>query len=142
MRTALLALLFVAASGGALAADSATLTVKLENVSPKGGNVIVAVFDAQTFAIRHSAPLAKQSVPAKAGETIVTFHDLPPGTYGLKAMQDEVGDGHMHFVLGMPTEPFGFSNDPALGMSAPDFDEAKIVVKSGENHTTITLHTL
>jgi uncharacterized protein (DUF2141 family) len=134
------ALLFVAPATGALAADTASLTVKIENVESKGGSVIVAAFDAQTFAVRGSKPLAKVTVPAKTGETIATFQNLPPGTYGLKAMQDENGDGHMHFMLGMPTEPYGFSNDPDSGMSMPSFDEVKIVVKPGANSATVTLH--
>jgi uncharacterized protein (DUF2141 family) len=136
------AVLFVASVQGAAAADTATLTVKVESVTAKGGSVIVAAYDAQTFSVRGTKPLAKVTVPAKTGETVATFQNLAPGTYGLKAMQDVNGDGHMHFVLGMPTEPYGFSNDPDSGMSMPSFDEVKIVVKPGVNSATVTLHSM
>ncbi len=130
------------AAGAASAADTATLTVKVDGVGSAGGSVIVAVYDFKTFPVRGSKPLAKMTAPAKPGETVVTFLDLPPGTYGLKAMQDENGDGHMHFMLGLPTEPYGFSNDPDPGLSVPAFDVAKIVVKPGANSATITLHAI
>jgi len=134
--------LLLVAAGAASAAGTATLTVKVENVTSAGGSIIVAAYDSKTFPVRGTKPLSKVTVPAKTGETIVTFPNLAPGTYGLKAMQDENGDGHMHFVLGMPTEPYGFSNDPDSGMSMPDFDEVKIVVKPGANAATITLHSM
>jgi uncharacterized protein (DUF2141 family) len=137
----LAAALFAAAFPcAAFAADTATLTVKLEDVTGKGGNVLVAIYDAQSFSTKGAKALAKMSAPAKAGEVTVTFEGLAPGAYGLKAMQDENANGKMDFFLGMPTEPYGFSNNPVTGMSAPQFDDAKIVLKPGANSTIITLH--
>ena len=36
-------------------------------------------------------------------------------------------------LIGLPKEPYGFSNDVMGAFGPPDFDEAKIVLKSGKN---------
>lgn len=125
-----------------LAARAATgeLTVKLEHVTDKGGLVRVALYDRAAYALRGEHPLAAKVEPARSGETIVTFTGLTPGEYALKAMQDIHRDGRMHFFLGVPAEPYGFSNDPAIVLTQPSFDMAKISVGEGENVTILTLH--
>jgi uncharacterized protein (DUF2141 family) len=135
----LLAVAFLAAAPAAHAA-TAILTVRLQHVSGKGGMVRVGLYDRATYALADDRPIMSRDVPAKPGETVVTFNGLTPGDYALKAMQDFYGDSQMHFFMGVPTEPYGFSNDPVIVMSQPSFDATKIAVREGENVTTLTLH--
>lgn len=141
MKTIAFALLLSALPVAALAADTASLTVKIENVTAKGGNLRVGVYDKTNFVVRGSKPVAGKEIPAKAGEMIVTFDGLAPGDYGVKVLQDENANGKMDTVMGMmPSEPYGISNDAQPSMAGLPWDTARLSLKAGANATTIHLH--
>jgi uncharacterized protein (DUF2141 family) len=142
MRIWFAALLLVAASGLAHAAGTATLTVKVTNVSDKGGDLRVGVYDRATFIVRGSTPPAHQIVPAKAGTMSVVFQSLKPGEYGVKLFQDINRNGKMDMTMMgmMPDEPYGLSNDAEPNMSGPPWEDAKFTLKPGTTTITITLH--
>ncbi|SRR5579862_213539 len=128
-------------SQAALAADTATLTVKVLNVSDKGGDLRIGVYDQATFVMRGSKPVTGEVVPAKAGTMSFTF-TVKPGEYGVKVLQDLNRNGKLDMsMMGMmPAEPFGLSNDAKPTMSGPPWDDAKIALKPGATTITITLH--
>ncbi|HEX4861815.1 MAG TPA: DUF2141 domain-containing protein [Rhizomicrobium sp.] len=128
-------------SQAASAADTATLTVKVLNISDKGGDLRIGVYDQATFAVRGSKPVTGEVVPAKAGTMSFTFN-LKPGEYGVKVLQDLNRNGKLDMsMMGMmPAEPFGLSNDARPTMSGPPWDDAKIALKPGAATITITLH--
>jgi uncharacterized protein (DUF2141 family) len=129
----------LAVSHDAFAQSRATLTVKVENVSSRGGNMRVALYDRTSWPNDDAAPVTDGVVPAKAGETIVSLRGIPPGTYGLKAFQDYNRNEQFDTTwLGLPAEKFGFSNDPRVMFSEPDFDATKFTLSPGAN--TITIH--
>ncbi|MEO1392534.1 MAG: DUF2141 domain-containing protein [Cyanobacteria bacterium J06634_5] len=71
---------------------------------------------------------------------IVTFADIEPGTYAVSVMHDENTDGTLNTgIFGIPTEGFGFSQNPEIGTSAPEFSEAAIVVVGRETTTQVKL---
>ncbi|MCY4303728.1 MAG: DUF2141 domain-containing protein [Aestuariivita sp.] len=101
---------------------SGTLTLVVSDTSEKG-DVRAAVFSSQTdfengdssFALSRSATLS---------ETKLEIEDLPPGNYGVAVFQDLNGNEQLDrnlFVV--PTEPYGFSQNPVISFSAPHFDE-------------------
>jgi uncharacterized protein (DUF2141 family) len=137
----LAALAIASLPAAALAADMATLTLKVMNVSDKGGDLRVGVYDQPTFVVRGSKPVTGQVVPAKAGTMSFTF-TLKPGEYGVKVLQDLNRNGKLDMgMMGMvPAEPYGLSNDAKPTMSGPPWDDAKIALKPGATTITITLH--
>ena len=137
MTAAVLTALSVAAS----AAELATLAVKVEGVSTKGGTLRVGLYDQAVFPVRGSKPVNGRVVPATPGEMIVTLEGIVPGEYGVKALDDENANGVMDFTMGfMPGEPYGFSNDAKPNMGPPAWNDVKIVIKPGGNAITIHLH--
>ncbi len=120
----------------------AILTVKVENVSPKGGNLRLALYDRATYEA-NAAPLEDKTAPATPGTDLVTFAPHPPGIYAIKMYQDENRDEKFQrSLLGLPLEPYGFSNDaPAdlLHLGPARFDAAKITLKPGANEISIRL---
>jgi uncharacterized protein (DUF2141 family) len=122
---------------------TATLTVRIEHVSEKRGQIRLAVYERANWAGREGETAAEAVVPAVPGETIVALNGLPPGVYAIKTFQDENKDEKMDFNwLGIPLERFGFSNDAKPFLDQPSFDEAKFEVRPGANETTITLRSL
>jgi len=122
----------------ACAAPLASLTVRVEKVSPRGGDVRLALYDAQDYA-GDQEPVTDKVVPAHPGETVVVLENLKPGIYAVKLFQDFNRNGQFDMNwIGLPLEKFGFSNDAHPTFSEPSFDAAKFELRPGAN--TITIH--
>jgi uncharacterized protein (DUF2141 family) len=130
-------------TGAALAATpeaGANLTIRVENVLPAGGVLRLGLYDAARYPDESSKPVASADVPAIAGETVVTLHAIPPGIYAVQAFQDVNADDKMNTSwLGLPLEPFGFSQDATPFLSKPSFDAVKFTLVVGENSQVIHL---
>lgn len=136
-----LASLLAAAPLPALAAASlATLIVKVEKVSPRGGDVRAAVYTSANYPLDNADPVIDGVVPAKPGETIVTMTGIVPGEYAVKVFQDFNRNGEFDMNwLGLPLEKYGFSNDARPTFSEPPFDATKFQLHSGTNVIVIHL---
>jgi uncharacterized protein (DUF2141 family) len=122
----------------ACAQPMATLTVKVEKVTP-GGNIRLALFTEQTYDDDKAKDVPDAVVPAKAGETIITLTDIKPGIYAIKLFQDSNSNGKFDLsLIGLPLESYGFSNDIRPFLTAPPFSRTKFEVRPGAN--TITIH--
>jgi len=121
------------------AAHAADLTVLVDNVASDAGQVLVGVFDqAETFP---RAMLRGERAPAStrdaSGRVKLVFTGLAPGRYALSAFHDLDDNGKLNAnVMGLPTEPYGFSRDargnfgpPAFADAAVDMPEAGLTVK-------------
>lgn len=127
---------------GALAmpASAADLTVEIQGIKPATGRIVVAAYNnAKDFPVPEKRMTFK-SVAAENSVTSVTFTDLEPGRYAVVAYQDENDNGKLDkSLLGVPSEPYGFSNHARGRMGPPSFDTAAIEV-SGNLHISIDLH--
>jgi uncharacterized protein (DUF2141 family) len=118
---------------------AASLTVKVEKVSPRGGDLRLALYNEALWTNDDAQPIADLVVPTQHGETVATFTNLKPGVYGLKCFQDFNRNGKFDMDwLGLPLEKYCFSNDAHPILSEPDFDRAKFNLSDGAN--TIIVH--
>lgn len=63
-------------------------------------------------------------------ESFTSTFELPTGVYAVGIFHDLNGDGALSKnFLGMPKEPFGFSNNARARFGPPSFEEAAISVK-------------
>jgi uncharacterized protein (DUF2141 family) len=146
---AVLALGMLAILGGRSSADTsvtgeaAALTIRIENVSKAGGCVRVAIYDRTTYEGHDQNPVADATIDATAPETVLTLPKLRPGEYAVKMYQDIHRSGAFATSrLGLPEEPFGFSNDARPLVDQPSFDAAKFRLSRGANEITVHLHGL
>jgi uncharacterized protein (DUF2141 family) len=123
-----------------LAAAQATLTVTVILNKPEaGGMVHVALCSSREAYDKDQGCIAK-SVEVAGNVVSVTFSDLAPGTFAVKAFHDLDGDGELKTSwLGWPKEPHGFSNDAPVNQGQPPFKLAAIEVKAGTNTARIAL---
>ena len=62
--------------------------------------------------------------------------DLPAGDYAVSLFHDRNRDGKLNTnFLGIPKEPFGFSNNPRVMFGPPSFDESHFSLKESETKT-------
>jgi uncharacterized protein (DUF2141 family) len=122
------------------ALGGASLTVRIEGVSPKGGVLRLGLYDATGYPDDDSTPIASADVPAQAGEMVVTLSGLRPGTYAIEAFQDINANGEMDTSwFGIPEEPFGFSRDARPHLSKPRFGAVAFALHAGANRQTLHL---
>jgi uncharacterized protein (DUF2141 family) len=122
---------------------TATLTIRVENVLPAGGVLRLGLYDAARYPDDNSKPIASADVPAIAGETVITLHGIAPGTYAIQTFQDVNANDKMDTSwLGLPQEPFGFSQDATPFLSKPSFNEVKFTLIAGENSQVLHLQTM
>jgi uncharacterized protein (DUF2141 family) len=133
------ALLGLIASIAATTVSAGDFTIEISGITPNRGKVYVAVYDVpETFPVS-GRQRAGQVVTPDDGQLTVHFEDLPPGRYAAVAFQDVNGNGKLDKnFLGVPKEPYGFSNN-ARGMAGPPpFSEAAVTLDP-DGETTIAL---
>jgi uncharacterized protein (DUF2141 family) len=121
-------------------AGSAELRVNVLGAD-KPGKVIGYVYgDRQTFA-KFTAPVATLTCDPHDGGCLASIPNLMPGKYAIVAFEDLNGNGDLDTnFLGIPVEPYGFSNDAMNPIRSPTFDEAGVELADETKTITIHLH--
>ena len=123
------------------AAAAASVTIGVSNVRSPMGHIRFSICSRATFL--HDSCEFEARMPAIVGTTTIVFPDIPPGRYAVQIFQDEYDDGIVHRgMLGIPTEGIGFSNDAALHLHGPKFNDAAFDVGDRAVALTIRLRRL
>jgi uncharacterized protein (DUF2141 family) len=120
-------------------ADTAVrVTVTVTRITAPQGFMMVALHNERGWA---GAPVARARVPVTGNSVTLTLEAPAPGRYAIKLFHDVNGDGKMETnMLGIPTEPVGFSNDAPIRLGPPRFADAGFDVGAGGAAQTITLN--
>ena len=122
----------------ALPATAADLAVEVADVKYAEGGVRVAVYDNPETWL--GKPLVAMTVKAEAGKVTANFHDLPVGEYAVVTYHDRNGNRKLDTnFLGIPQEPWGFSNDAVGHFGPATFKDARFAVPAGGKRITIHL---
>ncbi|MBV1775422.1 DUF2141 domain-containing protein [Burkholderiaceae bacterium DAT-1] len=119
--------------------QGAELQVEVKGVEEASGMVQVALFNSEGTWLNKR--FTSMSASARKGTVSVTFKDIPMGDYAISVYHDVNGNGKLDSnFIGMPSEPYGFSND-AKGMFGPaKFEDAKFKVEGKETAIRINLN--
>lgn len=129
------------------AVQAAEIVVEAYGLEPAGHTLYLAVFnDAGQFDAEDSRKgvIVDQNfknVVVKATAPAMRFSfEVPDGTYAIKAFYDVDGDQKLGAnFLGIPTEPYGFSNNARGTFAPPGFDKA-VFDLSGQKTLRIDLY--
>ncbi|WP_368565669.1 DUF2141 domain-containing protein [Pseudoxanthomonas sp. UTMC 1351] len=106
-------------------AQAAELTVRIHDIRAQTGVLKVALVDGVPGWDGKAAPVKADGAPPQGDGATFVFKDLAPGTYAVMISHDENGNGKLDSnFMGMPTEGYGFSNNPAV-MRKPTWEEAR-----------------
>src|SRR5690606_22791100 len=102
-----------------------SLTVNIERIERAQGHILVLVADSEAAWDGQAPRVAARKIAVEAaGSLPVTFEELPPGRYAVQVLHDANDNGKLDTnIVGMPTEGYGFSNNPQV-MRKAHFDEA------------------
>jgi uncharacterized protein (DUF2141 family) len=130
------------AQGDCTGHPSATkLYVNVQGLRSSKGLVAVTLYadDKSKFLVRHGS-LYVGRVPAHSPNTRVCIFVPNPGIYAIAVYHDEDSSRKINrSMLGLPTEGFGFSNNPPTFMSLPAFSKVRLNVIGDGTSTTVRL---
>ena len=123
---------------------SAPLQLDMLNISEQRGVLRIAVFDNNNdwlAATRISKELKVNGENCSQGRCKWISEKLPLGEYAIAVYQDINNNGELDTnFIGLPKEPYGFSNDQAVLISPPSWNKSKFVHKVHLTKHTITLN--
>ncbi len=121
--------------------SEASIDIKLDNFYPKEGKIILAVFDNQDGFLKEA--YNGYCFPVEeVNEGKLKLGKLPKGTYSISIFHDQNNNGKLDkSFLGIPKEPFGFSNNPSISFGPPTFQQTSFEI-SGDIEVEIKLRKL
>lgn len=124
------------------ASQAATLTVKVTNIKSNRGKIMLALYDqSQGFPSDYNRALENRIVRIEEAQNVKFENLRKNGYYALAIFHDENSDNNLNTnAMGIPTEGFGFSNNPKILFGPPKFSKAKIKMSSDKNTTIILKH--
>jgi uncharacterized protein (DUF2141 family) len=129
------------------------LRIDIDGLRAPKGTVLIGLYDSeQSFdrAIELAGESGYRNDPQRvAGAALrvdggskasIAFANLAPGRYAVIAFHDEDGDGRLDKnLLGVPTEPYGFSKGAHGFLSAPSFKDAAVAFDGADVTVAIVL---
>lgn len=121
-----------ASLGGKDAARLATLDVVVTS-EIAAGDIRMSLFKGAE-AYNGGAPVDGRAASLASGQATIRFEGLAPGLYAIRAFHDLNGNAALDMnAVGVPTEPFAFSNDAPANFGPASFEAAAFEVRPGAN---------
>lgn len=125
-----------------LFSQTANITLRVKGIDDTKGIMAVALFDSEEMYKSKDTYVHAEKVKVTDVEFTYVFKDVSPGIYAIKVYHDVNEDGKLSTNwIGMPKEPFGFSNDAKGRMGPPDYEDASFEV-NGDIELIINLMSL
>jgi uncharacterized protein (DUF2141 family) len=123
-------------------AQAADLTVIVNSVQQDAGQIMLGLFNSpegfpKTIS-QGTLALAKER--NAAGQVRLVFKGLAAGQYAATAYHDLDSNGKLNTnMMGLPTEPYGFSNNARSNFGPPAFKDAAITLGDQDLTIEVTL---
>ena len=130
----ILAYLFLLLCSFSFPDRSGTLIIELTNIKSAEGIIWIGIYDSEVnYMIKEKAIVEGFDVQ-QTGTLQMSISDLKYGTYALALFHDINGNGELdRNLIGIPSEPYAFSQKPKSKWRLPKFHEVKFdFVKSNQ----------
>jgi uncharacterized protein (DUF2141 family) len=132
--------------------DNTKISIDINGVSSSEGHLLVYLHDNSEsyysdddFSAKSVTFFQRQVIEPTAPLTQVTFENVPAGKYAVSVIHDEDDNGKLSRMVfpfvGMPSEPYGLSNNIYSSLSKGTFEEALIEITAPETQVSVTLAT-
>ncbi len=132
MAALLFALLFTVGVSNIAFADTGQIIVEATGFNSNEGQALFAVVASpEAYEDIGKNAIAKSMLKIKSGKSQGCFH-LPYGWYAVSVVHDHNNNGKLDKnFLGLPKEPYGFSNNPSA-LGKPSFQAVKFKMDSSQ----------
>lgn len=102
---------------------AAELNVALEDIRSDDGKLMIAILDSEAAFKGESPAVASLLLTPSGEQASFSLNSLPPGRYAIQVMHDLNGNDALDSnLVGMPTEPWAFSNNAKGNFGPPDWN--------------------
>lgn len=117
------------------------LIITFQNICSAKGNLYVAVYDRPDSFMNPQKVRAKKIMAvSQTGSMQVNLGQLPPSQYAVSCFHDLNGNGELDTnLLGIPTEPYGFSNNARPKFRAPRWAEVAFSLRESSGKMSVVL---
>lgn len=137
----------------ALPVNASELRISVDGIRSQHGSVLIGLYDSFSSFNRAIAlsdkdgflndPNRFAAVALRANaamKSAVVFTNLAPGQYAIILFHDENGNGKLDKnAFGVPTEPYGFSNNAQGFLGPPAFEKAMMQIGTSNKDVHIAL---
>ncbi len=110
------------------------LVVKISNIEKIQGEIKVGVFDKEQSFLKDGSAIKSYTIKVTKNSETLIITDLPKGEYAISMYHDQNSDNKLNTnFIGIPKEPYGFSNNIKPKMSAPKYHECKFKLSENTN---------
>lgn len=117
------------------------LTINVQGLKNAQGKVCYSLFSSSAgFPTSSNQAIRAECIPADSNSSAIAFGNLSPGTYAVAVFHDVNNDGQLNKnSFGIPTEGFGFSQNPGIYTGPPRFSDAAIFIAGNTSAIKIQL---
>ena len=106
--------------------ENPKLTIEIQNIEVLEGNIRIGIFNTSDKFLKQGFTFKNHLIAATDTTVSIVINDLPEGEYAFLLYHDKNSDAKMNQnFLGIPKEPFAFSNNVKPKFAKPTFDECK-----------------
>ncbi len=136
-RATVVCIVLTSALAYAQSPSDSTVTISVTNVTSHDGFIMAAIYDETGWG---DASVANLREPVHGDVVTLTLTVPNPGRYGIRLFHDVDGNGELNAnIMGIPTEPFGFSNNAPPRFGPPSFEAAAFYIDQKGAAQTISL---
>lgn len=128
-------------SGTKATITHSSLTVMVDGLKNQKGQICFSLFaSSQGFPSSGDRALQANCVRVKSTPIEITFDNLQAGSYAVAVIHDANSDRTLNRnFLGIPTEGFGFSQNPIIQTGPPKFMDSVVIVTGKNTNIQIQL---
>ncbi len=116
------------------------LVLNVQNIESADGIIHIAVFNQSNFLQEGKEILKTTAAVQKSQNQRIIIPSLPFGTYAIAIYHDVNNNGKFDKnALGIPVEPYAFSNNPKVKWRSPTFDETQIELNAPQKILEVEL---
>ena len=119
------------------------LKVVITNIKDNKGLILLGIYDNPSKYLKDGAAYSftKHKVNASGNQMEIILKDIPKGTYAISLCHDVNADKKCNSnFLGIPQEPYGFSNGFKRQLSKPSFNDCKFEVNESRSVKVELIH--
>ena len=113
---------------------TAQISLEVSDFQNLNGNLAIVINNSSEQFTSNTQWYKDTTVNVSSDNIIILIKDIIAGTYAISLFHDENLNGELDLgFLNIPEEGFGFSNNPTILFSQPDFNDCKFTIENGDS---------
>lgn len=123
-------LLYISLLFGFPPSGNPQLTIKIQNIEVIEGDIRIGFFNTSDKFLKQGKTFRNYKIVVNNNTETIMINDLPKGEYAFMLYHDKNADGELNRnFLGIPKEPFAFSNNVKPKLALPTFEDCKFILE-------------